>query len=558
MDAPIAILVALALVGLYPSVDLAASLSNLWRILLGVSIFYGLVNTVTNHIQLRRITLLFIVGCLGVALLTLMGTDWGKVRLVSLPQVYGLFPALVHDIDDAQSFNPRIMGMALATIFPIPLSVLLFGEDRIHRGLSGVAVLGMGIVLTLTQSLPAMAGTSVALLFLAGWRVQRILFAVPLVIGILILGCLTYGPTRIGNMLLSLDNPFGIGVVLRLDMWGQALAMIRDMPYTGIGLNTFPVVQSNFYPGFLLGPEPHAHNLFLQVALDTGLLGLAAFLWLMISCGSSALEAYRLHPDKGERALVVGVAAGLLSHFVMGTVDTMWTAKPGVLLWILLGLMATLSQPMDRPVNPSGVPERFNLTKKPPAWLLALGALVPILLVSRSTLDLNLGILQAHKGIMQSRLLGLPAQEDLGTSVLCLRQGLIQHPDNAHAYSLLGTLSALEGDFDTALGAFERRVALDGVDPIGRYAPFEAIRRFINHQDGYDRWDDLLRVYGQWIARFPTRAETYVLAAVVWHRYKGDSTRAAAVIRSGLDHGAQPAALLSYYLLRIGQGKPSR
>lgn len=39
--------------------------------------------------------------------------------------------------------------------------------------------------------------------------------------------------------LLDINNMVGIGIVLRLDIWSRAVAMIREMPFTGVGLNTF-------------------------------------------------------------------------------------------------------------------------------------------------------------------------------------------------------------------------------------------------------------------------------------------------------------------------------
>ena len=56
----------------------------------------------------------------------------------------------------------------------------------------------------------------------------------------------------------------------RLEVWSRALFMTQDFPFTGIGMGTFRQVANAMYPFFLAGPDadiPHAHNLFLQVAV---------------------------------------------------------------------------------------------------------------------------------------------------------------------------------------------------------------------------------------------------------------------------------------------------
>jgi putative inorganic carbon (hco3(-)) transporter len=61
--------------------------------------------------------------------------------------------------------------------------------------------------------------------------------------------------------------------------------IIQDFPFTGMGMNVFRKVVPVLYPLFLIGPDidiGHAHNEFLQAALDLGIPGLIAFLALYI------------------------------------------------------------------------------------------------------------------------------------------------------------------------------------------------------------------------------------------------------------------------------------
>ena len=86
------------------------------------------------------------------------------------------------------------------------------------------------------------------------------------------------------------------------------------------------------------------------------------------------------------------------------------------------------------------------------------------------------------------------------------------------------------------------------------YAPCEAWRRRLAGERAGDPWKDLLQVYGQWMARFPGRAEPYVWAAIVYEQRLGDASRARSTLAAGLKQGAQPAGLLETYLAKLSAG----
>jgi hypothetical protein len=117
---------------------------------------------VEGKAQLRWLPPIVIGSSLALAVISLIGTQWDAVRLFRLPQVYEQLPTLIRDIEDQNAFHPRIMGMALATLFPVPLALLLFGRSQRYRVLAGITVLVMGVTLLLTQSLQGAVGGAVS------------------------------------------------------------------------------------------------------------------------------------------------------------------------------------------------------------------------------------------------------------------------------------------------------------------------------------------------------------------------------------------------------------
>jgi putative inorganic carbon (HCO3(-)) transporter len=91
----------------------------------------------------------------------------------------------------------------------------------------------------------------------------------------------------------------------------------------------------------------HAHNLFLQVAVDLGLPGLIAFLALLGLALWCAWDAARRYRQAGERGLAVlswAGFAGLVAMGVHGTVDaTTWIVSRGAFVpWAVIGAVLAL------------------------------------------------------------------------------------------------------------------------------------------------------------------------------------------------------------------------
>lgn len=353
--------------------------------------------------------------------------------------------------------------------------------------------------------------------------------------------------------LFSVDHPLGLRLLLHLEMWQRALHMIRDMPYAGIGLSTFPLIVNNFYPGFLIGPEPQAHNLYLQTALDLGLPGLLAFLWPLIAFYYGLARTYRMSTGRDLRALLVGLAAGVLAYLVSGLLDLLiWGGKPTVALWSMLGLATAVNSVAKEhgahkaPETTARIFRRLGGVHWIPLTLVlimvGLAAMVP------HSPYLNLGSLQAHKALLQTRTGGVPQEAALRAASASLERVVGQGRANSHVYYLLGRIYSWLGHHDRAIDAFSRMVWLDGKGPRAYYAPSEVLSS--GKREGDRRWQELVRVYSQWVARFPERSESYLLIAIVLHEHQGDSVGAVQMVEAGLQR-AVPKGVLYFYRSQV-------
>jgi putative inorganic carbon (HCO3(-)) transporter len=132
----------------------------------------------------------------------------------------------------------------------------------------------------------------------------------------------------------------------RLEVWQRGIMMVQDFPFTGIGIGTFNVMAHLQYPFFIAAPDelvPHAHNNLLEVAVDLGIPGFIAYVALLTGFVICAVRAHRAAADASVRALVAGLAFGMLAHQTFGLTDAfILGTKPGVVMWVFLALVAAM------------------------------------------------------------------------------------------------------------------------------------------------------------------------------------------------------------------------
>ncbi len=364
LDVPLLLLLGMTLVGLWATFDLARSFPKVCGILLGVALFYAMVNGIRTRRGLWLAAALILVGGAAIAGMSLVGTRWAarKVPLLLpfLSSFYEQLPSFLRGIPRAGGgFNANQVGGTL-TLF-IPLAAALF-IHRLHRcslfsvlrfpltlGLATVLSLTI-FVLLLTQSRMAYVAVGLALL-LVGATLGRWPRRVALVVLLVGAGLLVYyGPDRVGQALFGIPNLESLAEEAswagRGEIWQRSLRVIRDHPLTGIGFDTlFPVVHAR-YPTFLIPAgrdATHAHNVFLQMALDLGLPGLAAFVWLLLAFGRMMWQVWRRSESPADRVLAAGLFSGLVAQLTFGLADAIAPGqKPGVFTWGYLGLGAAL------------------------------------------------------------------------------------------------------------------------------------------------------------------------------------------------------------------------
>ncbi|MEO0684593.1 MAG: O-antigen ligase family protein, partial [Cyanobacteria bacterium J06649_11] len=137
----------------------------------------------------------------------------------------------------------------------------------------------------------------------------------------------------------------------RINVWMAAIEMIKDRPVIGIGPGNsafnkiYPLYQRPNYTAL------SAYSVFLEVAVETGLVGFFCFLWLLVvTFNSGLLQLRRLRLQRNIQGLwlIAGIVtlAGMLAH---GLVDTVWyRPQVNTIWWLMVGLVASYWKPLPK------------------------------------------------------------------------------------------------------------------------------------------------------------------------------------------------------------------
>ncbi len=190
----------------------------------------------------------------------------------------------------------------------ISLALTLLGHSWLTRILAGLTAIILGIAEYLSQSRGGEMAIATALVFivLAGMPRIRTLMRVliilllglveALLVGLIPLDIFAPIMRFLGLVQISLVAPSGqdYSTAERLAHWIAGLHMFMDHPVLGVGIGNYADAYPRYFITIFTDPLGHAHNYYINIAAETGLIGLIAFvlflLAVFVSGGHSLLE----------------------------------------------------------------------------------------------------------------------------------------------------------------------------------------------------------------------------------------------------------------------------
>ncbi|MFP2903728.1 O-antigen ligase family protein [Pyxidicoccus sp. 3LFB2] len=278
---------------------------------------------------------------------TLMRTLLGSACLVNLVGLVGYFTddltGYFHGVNRATSLfsGPNQFATCLLMSLPLSAALLVAARERLSRWLAVLCLMTGLPALYLTRSqgawLAVAAVPLLLLLFLPEAKSASIRrwkwLAVP-VLGLVALAT--------GGYVVATRTPEQINALTdgRYFLFLAGFEMVKASPILGVGLGNFYQLLGGFYPDDIVGraQHEHAHNMYLQIVAELGLLGLVLLLWPLGTLLRRALSGALL-----QGPTPIGLLAAVLGTLIHSLTDyTLLIIPVALLLAIELGMLAVL------------------------------------------------------------------------------------------------------------------------------------------------------------------------------------------------------------------------
>ncbi len=330
-----------------------------------IVIFYITVYLLRDERNLKRLLYIaFVVGTLA--------------SLYAILQYGGIEPIWTRKIDpfgtrSVSTFgNPNFLASFLILILPVITVLAVFEKSLIKKlflgGLLGVNLLG----LLVTRTRSAWLGLFVALIFLAFFLVS---YQVSLIsrnrkwliflAGVLFLVMLY--PVRVERQgerkvmvakvafakVKSIADFKQMAYVQRFLIWQAAYSMFKESPLLGHGWGNFEIIYP-FHQGKYLKIKKYspfrthannAHNEILEIASQTGIVGLGVYIWLFILFFKIGIDGYRKLTTEYDKTVILGLLASIFGMLVDNLLNvSLHFPMPALLFWVWMGLAVGICQ----------------------------------------------------------------------------------------------------------------------------------------------------------------------------------------------------------------------
>ena len=278
--------------------------------------------------------------------------------------VYGGFAVseqhqIIGAIDDYRATgpigDPNFFAQIMTVLVPVSFERFMHEERLRFRLLAlwGMTVSVFTVILTYSRGglLAMLAALLVLLIVYPPKRIQVpiIIFSIAVFISLL--------PPHYLDRFLTLGEIFNSGNATSIRIEERSLQgrisenlagweMIKDKPLFGVGLSSynylFPIYSKN--QGFaLVASQREAHNMFIEVAAETGIVGFSIFIIFLYISFRSVINARRFFINNnlvGYAGMATGFLAGLSGYFVAAMF--IHNAFPRY-FYLLLGIALSLS-----------------------------------------------------------------------------------------------------------------------------------------------------------------------------------------------------------------------
>lgn len=318
IDLPVLCFTITLLISSFCGVDIKTSLIELPKFTWIMFLFY----LISNPVNLKKSKILLIIFLATLAIKAV----YSSINNLRLLQQGAYFPG---NMTDASMF---LIGIALTTSW-------LTEKCSATQKAILLGLLGSFIIAEILNFKRGVWLSILGVLGVQGYLKSRKLFFVGLLIFLIAFIC--YKPMRDRVLITSYEfiYPFG-----RLAMWKLVPKIVREYPL-GVGYQNSTSIMHQLNPAF--HEHRHFHNLYLQILVENGILGLITFLWWVVVSlrytyfYNKYVYTMDIPKDVGfSKVLGLASFSGFIGFLLHGLTDyTFANTRLSLLIFFLIGII---------------------------------------------------------------------------------------------------------------------------------------------------------------------------------------------------------------------------
>ncbi|MCK9573953.1 MAG: O-antigen ligase family protein [Candidatus Omnitrophica bacterium] len=244
-------------------------------------------------------------------------------------------------------YDANDFGAYIISVLPLTFLFLNRGLSRVKRVILLVICLLGFYCLLKTSSRGAWLGLLVGISVYFFIYNKKLAIIIPVAV-ILLLMITPKGFDRVTGLFKPERNT----VWERTILWKTGWSMVEENPILGKGINTF----SKYFPKYKPADYPdlrYAHNSYLQMWSEIGIMGLLLFLSIPLSILIRALRGIKLKASYGQQGLILlGLIAGYIGFLVHSCFDNnLFSLVLTTLFWVFSAYIVSLDNYLKEKVN---------------------------------------------------------------------------------------------------------------------------------------------------------------------------------------------------------------
>jgi len=244
--------------------------------------------------------------------------------------------------------NPNVYGTYLLLAIPLAAACIVYFRHPLLKlasmGLTGLLMINL--VLTYSRGCYLSLALAVGIFVLIMEKRFVVLFlpavmAVPLIL-----------PPAVLNRLLSVVDMTDTSSLFRMSIWQSSVRVLGDFWMTGIGQGAGAYNRVFPYYAFAATVAEHSHNLYIQIALELGVLGLLVFIGILACWFRTMVGFLRRNTDFRVRCVAAAMIVAVIAFLFQGLFDhALYNFRVLLTFYVFLGLGVAFARNCDAPVT---------------------------------------------------------------------------------------------------------------------------------------------------------------------------------------------------------------